>query len=355
MKIFRVFTRSVGYGSQATIIATQGIQQEANYIEICLLTVKLFRWELKKCKQTELDVYDLGNALYNTARRYNWPIDQWHKSVRNNTPVYDEFNKYITTDDTSILRMNDIISLMNFIYLMENKRKEYERRKKDPDGLLDCIGETFEKFSTWCSNTFPKLIPVIKDTIPAYVNNFKFDLNRNDYSNTSIIRSLIENIRAISQFNRNLRTRYDLDKDTKLIKERKKAEAINIKRADFICQLRAKIEEDIEPRIRSKWQSLQNHCTDYDHWQNKINFKQLSDLHVKSLGYQEDMSGLLSFWTNLLKNENLNDDLIKEIFQFLTVKDVNYNFQTSPNLNLSPSVQLTPIHQHGQNTIMNPN
>ena len=243
--------------------------------------------------------------------------------------------------------MNDIVSLINFIYLMENKRKEYERRKKDPDGLLDCIGDTFEKFSTWCSNTFPKLIPVIKDTIPAYVNNFDSDINRNDFSNSSIIRSLIQNIRAISQFSRNLRTRYDLDKDTKLIKERKKAESINIKRADFICQLRAKFDEDIEPRIQSKWNQLKTSPTaaEYDHWQNKIDL--LPDLHVKSLGYPEDISGMLSFWTNLLKNENLNDELIQEIFKYLTIKDVNYNFQTSPNLNLSPSVQLTPIHQHG--------
>ena len=36
----------------------------------------------------------------------------------------------------------------------------YFSRKIDDYGLLDAIGHTFEQFSNWCSNTFPKLIPV---------------------------------------------------------------------------------------------------------------------------------------------------------------------------------------------------
>ena len=74
----------------------------------------------------------------------------------------------------------------------------------------------------------------------------------------------------------------------------------------------------------------------------------LKDLHVKSLGYGANISGMLTFWTNLLKNENLNDDLIQEIFNYLTSKDENYNFQTSPILNLSPSAYAsTPMHKEG--------
>ena len=59
------------------------------------------------------------------------------------------------------------------------------------------------------------------------------------------------------------------------------------------------------------------------------------------------MKGMLEFWSNLLNNETLDENLIGEINEHLR-KDENYNFQTSPDFQKSPSYLLTPMHQSGE-------
>ena len=55
---------------------------------------------------------------------------------------------------------------------------------------------------------------------------------------------------------------------------------------------------------------------------------------------------MLEFWSNLLNNETLDENLIGEINDHLR-KDENYNFQTSPDFQKSPSYLLTPMHHSG--------
>ena len=56
---------------------------------------------------------------------------------------------------------------------------------------------------------------------------------------------------------------------------------------------------------------------------------------------------MLEFWSNLLNNETLDENLIGEINDHLR-KDENYNFQTSPDFQKSPSYLLTPMHHSGE-------
>ena len=59
------------------------------------------------------------------------------------------------------------------------------------------------------------------------------------------------------------------------------------------------------------------------------------------------IKGMVEFWSNLLNNETLDENLIGEINDHLR-KDENYNFQTSPDFQKSPSYLLTPMHHSGE-------
>ena len=157
----------------------------------------------------------------------------------------------------------------------------------------------------------------------------------------------MKQIDALSQFNVTLISRYELDKNPSDIKERKSAERVNLKRADFICLIRLKFDEDLEPRIMNKWAELQDSkdSSRFKNWQNKLS--DIRTLKTLSMGYSDSIKGMLQFWSNLLNNETLHEGLIGEINDHLR-KDENYNFQTSPDFQKSPSYLLTPMHHSGE-------
>jgi len=63
-------------------------------------------------------------------------------------------------------------------------------------------------------------------------------------------------------------------------------------------------------------------------------------MHTKSVGYDNNLLGLLRFWTNLIKQETYQDGLIPEVQVFMA-HDINFNYE-SPTPR-SPQNLLTPF------------
>lgn len=133
--------------------------------------------------------------------------------------------------------------------------------------------------------------------------------------------------------------RFDLKTEPKDVKDRKKAAEINAKRADFVCLVRFKRDEDLDAAIRQRWIEVINHnlAKEYINWSDKLNKPDLNELYTLSLGYQNDINGMMNFWSNLLNNENINEELIIKLSEYLSIYDYNYNLSPS-----TPSGLVTP-------------
>lgn len=104
----------------------------------------------------------------------------------------------------------------------------------------------------------------------------------------------MKQIDALSQFNVTLISRYELDKNPSDITERKSAERVNLKRADFICLIRLKFDEDLEPRIMNKWAELQSspEASVYKNWQAKLSESDnIRTLKTLAMGYKDSIKG----------------------------------------------------------------
>ena len=123
------------------------------------------RWEKSLCEEIEKRLDAAANLI-------NWSNHDrnWRNEIVSNTPL--EVDKY----NDPMFEKFPILNLMNFIYLIDRHRTNLQQRpsnltESDRD-VLKAIGDNFEKFSIWCSHTFPKLIPLIKNTIPDFIKKF---------------------------------------------------------------------------------------------------------------------------------------------------------------------------------------
>ena len=272
------------------------------------------RWEKSLCEEIEKRLDAAANLI-------NWSNHDrnWRNEIVSNTPL--EVDKY----NDPMFEKFPILNLMNFIYLIDRHRTNLQQRpsnltESDRD-VLKAIGDNFEKFSIWCSHTFPKLIPLIKNTIPDFIKKFDTTNYRLDFFSNFIfsnffqhfllqnfyfsdrkefetVKKLMKQIDALSQFNVTLISRYELDKNPSDITERKSAERVNLKRADFICLIRLKFDEDLEPRIMNKWAELQSspEASVYKNWQAKLSESDnIRTLKTLAMGYKDSIKGRESF------------------------------------------------------------
>ena len=130
------------------------------------MTIRILRWESSLCEEIEKRLDQVANEINWSNHDRNWRDDVIAKS---NTSL--EVEKY----NDPMFEKFPILNLMNFIYLIDRHRTNLQQRsnltESDRD-VLKVIGENFEKFSIWCSHTFPKLIPLIKNTIPDFIKKF---------------------------------------------------------------------------------------------------------------------------------------------------------------------------------------
>ena len=255
--------------------------------------------------------------------------------------VLDELEKY---SGEHLLDKHDIISIMNFIYLL--KRKHLLGHSADQK-LLKIIGSTFEDYAKWCGNTFPKLFKVVETAIPDYIRRVNLSAQYSNRKEFPIIKTLVDKIDALANYKLKMADRFDLNTDPRKVKDRKKSEELNSKRADFVCLVRFKRDEDLDHGIRERWASLvYKYNRDYTNWPEKLNKPELNELYTLSLGYQSDINGMMNFWSNFLNNENLSKDLIQKLSDYLSIYDYNYNL--SPG---TPSALLTPHHETGNSLL----
>lgn len=146
------------------------------------------------------------------------------------------------------------------------------------------------------------------------------------------IKSHLSKIRALSEFKLDLREKFQLNQDLKKIKEHKKREEVSLKRCDFLLLIRTKIDEGIEPQIKDRWATLKSsaQAKSFENWQEKMESR-VKLMYTKAVGYDSDISGLLKFWTNLMK-QNFHDDfysseLLDELQNILGT-DVNSNYNS---------------------------
>lgn len=147
------------------------------------------------------------------------------------------------------------------------------------------------------------------------------------------IKSHLSKIRGLSEFKLDLREKFLLNQDLKKIKEHKKREEVALKRCEFLLLIRTKIDECIEPQIKDRWTSLQSssQATMFENWQDKMESR-AKLMYTKAIGYDSGLSGLLMFWTNLMKqdfqdNNYLTSGLLEEL-QTISGSDVNSNYNS---------------------------
>ena len=140
-----------------------------------------------------------------------------------------------------------------------------------------------------------QIIGKIHYFLKIFLRNFHFS----DRKEFETVKKLMKQIDALSQFNVTLISRYELDKNPSDITERKSAERVNLKRADFICLIRLKFDEDLEPRIMNKWAELQSspEASVYKNWQAKLSESDnIRTLKTLAMGYKDSIKGKDS-WT----------------------------------------------------------
>lgn len=165
------------------------------------------------------------------------------------------------------------------------------------------------------------------------------------------IKSHLSKIRALSEFKLDLREKFQLNQDLKKIKEQKKREEVSLKRCDFLLLIRTKIDESIEPQIKDRWATLKSsaHAKSFENWQEKME-NRVKLMYTKAVGYDSDMSGLLKFWTNLMK-QNFHDDfywtseLLDEL-QTISGADVNSNYNSPRPFDNIFSILLEVVKSH---------
>ena len=197
--------------------------------------------------------------LSSQAVSVNWTDpERWRDQLDQNSSF---LMKKVGRADKS-LKFNNcpILSLMNFIYSVENERSDLRKnfrqsqRGTESEDILNEIGQNFDEFAIWCSTKFPKLIPTIKKAIDNLLKILSKELEK--YSNSKNIKAHMEKIQSLNTFNLTLRQKYQLERDPKKIIERKKREEITLKRCEFLHLIRIKIEESIEERIHKLWHGL---------------------------------------------------------------------------------------------------
>ena len=117
MAVFSVYTRKVGHGAQASISAVTLISMESNFVEICLEMIRIIR----RVDQLE-QVDDVERQLAQFATSVNWTEpEKWRDQIDHNSRFL--MKKLGRADQSKKFNHCPILSLMNFIYSVEQERK----------------------------------------------------------------------------------------------------------------------------------------------------------------------------------------------------------------------------------------
>jgi hypothetical protein len=118
--------------------------------------------------------------------------------------------------------------------------------------------------------------------------------------------------------------------------------------------MRLKIDEKIEPRIKASWECLSQNSDGqfYNNWKSKLEKYTCTLLHQRSVGYSDDLHGLLKFWTNLMNQElKIDKELVEEVEHLLSLPDMNRNYESdsirSPGFLVTPrDMSDTPVFDY---------